>query len=149
MSELRIKWLGVLAKLVTPNDPAKAFSAMEAYLPFLADLPDSAFCRASLEAVAMAHRRLHIPDLSEIKGPLSAWWRENRPRPTAIAAPAKPEPEIDATTPEQRAAMAAQISALVDSLAPRTAQKPRVRAHVFAPAVLAELRERQRKGFGA
>ena len=38
---IRVQWLGLLAKLVTPGDPAKAFAAMEAFLPFLAEVPDA------------------------------------------------------------------------------------------------------------
>jgi hypothetical protein len=148
MSAHRAEWLGLLAKLVTPGDPAKAFRAMESFLPFMADLPDAAFTLRSLEHVAMAPRRLHIPDLSEIKGPLNAWWRDNRPMPTAIAAPAKREPERVEISDEERAAVAKQIAALADSLAPPEPQRPRPRAHVVPASVLDEARERLRAGRG-
>jgi hypothetical protein len=145
MSDIRIKWLGLLAKLSTPGDPVKAFAAFEAYLPFLDGVPDEAFTRASLEAVAMAPKRLHIPDLSEVKGPLQAWWRDNRPRQTAIAAPAKPtEPDREEQTPAQRAEIARQIAALADTLAPKETRRPTVRAHVLSPSVLEQARARLR-----
>lgn len=142
----RINWLGMLAKLVTPNDPAKAFGAMEAYLPFLATLPDEAFTPASVEHVAMSPRRLHIPDLSEVKAPLQAWWRENGPRRTAIAAPAKAaEPEYRAS-PEERAAVAEQLRALVADMAPSEPERPKVRAHIIPAEVLAEARAKLMAG---
>lgn len=135
---IRVQWLGLLAKLVTPGDPAKAFAAMEAFLPFLAEVPDAAFTTASLEHVAMAPRRLHIPDLSEVKGPLQAWWKQFGPRRVALPAPPpEPEPEISA---EERAAVSRQMRELADILAPPAPPKPAVRAHVIAPSVLERLR---------
>lgn len=145
----RAEWLGMLAKLVTPGDPAKCFRAMEAYLPFLADMPDAAFTVRSLEAVAMAPKRLHIPDLSEVKGPLQAWWKDNRPHAPAIAAPAKHEPQREELSAEQRADMARQLAELARSLAPAEPQKPRARAHVLPASVLAEAREKLRQKAGA
>ena len=135
---IRVQWLGLLAKLVTPGDPAKAFAAMEAFLPFLAEVPDAAFTTASLEHVAMAPRRLHIPDLSEVKGPLLGWWRENGPRRIALPAPAaEPAPS---TSAEERAEVSRQIRELADSLAPVKPAKPAIRAHVLAPDTLAQMR---------
>jgi len=136
MSNVRIKWLGLLAKLATPGDPVKAFAAFEAYVPFLDSLPDDAFTRASLEAVAMAPKRLHIPDLSEVKGPLQTWWRENGPRRTAIAAPAKPAEPEHHVSDEEREAVRRQIAALADELAPKETRRPKVRAHVVPAEVL-------------
>jgi hypothetical protein len=145
MSDIRIKWLGLLAKLATPGDPVKAFAAFEAYLPFLDALPDEAFTRASLEAVAMAPKRLHIPDLSEVKGPLQAWWRENGTRRVAIAAPVVKESlRTDEISAEEREAVRRQLAALADTLAPKETRRPTVRAHVLPPSVLEQARARLR-----
>jgi hypothetical protein len=142
MSDIRIKWLGLLAKLATPGDPVKAFAAFEAYLPFLDALPDEAFTRASLEAVAMAPKRLHIPDLSEVKGPLQAWWRENGPRRVALPAPPpEPAPQISA---EEREAVRRQLAALADTLAPKETRRPQVRAHVVPMEELERARAKLR-----
>jgi hypothetical protein len=142
MSDIRIKWLGLLAKLATPGDPVKAFAAFEAYLPFLDALPDEAFTRASLEAVAMAPKRLHIPDLSEVKGPLAAWWRENGPRRVALPAPPpEPAPQISAA---EREAVRRQIEALADTLAPKETRRPQVRAHVVPMEELERARAKLR-----
>lgn len=136
----RVTWLGMLAKLGTPADPVKAFGAMEAYLPFLADVPAEAFTKASLEAAAMAPKRLHIPDLSEVKGPLLAWWRENKPHRTALPAP-PPEPERAPPTAEEREAVR---QALAKFRSERSAAEPVVvpiRARHLAPEQLAQLRQ--------
>lgn len=134
----RREWLAMLARMATPHDPVKSMEAMLHFLPLMTDLPDAAFTPASLEHVAMAPRRLHIPDLSEVKGPLQAWWKQFGPRRVALPAPPpEPEPEISA---EERAAVSRQMRELADSLAPPAPPKPAVRAHVIAPSVLERLR---------
>lgn len=138
MSKIRNDWLVLLAKMSTPSDPVKAFKAMQAFLPLLADMPDEAFTSASLEAVAMAPQALHIRTLREVKEPLAAWWREHKPRPKAIAAPAEPErPDI---TPEERAAVAQQLRDLLAGMKMPEPQRPVVRSHVIPAEVLAEAR---------
>lgn len=137
----RQEWLAMLAKLVSPADPVKAGNALLAYRPFLADVPDQAFTSASLEHVAMQPRRLHIPDLSEVKGPLNQWWRDNRPRPALLAAPERPvEREADSLTPEQRKAIQDGFRTLLAGMAPAEPKGPHTRAHVIHPEVLAKLR---------
>lgn len=116
----RVTWLGMLAKLGTPADPVKALGAMQAYLPFLADVPAEAFTMASVEAVAMAPKRLHIPDLSEVKAPLLAWWRENRPARTALPSPRR-TPEEEQRRPPTDAERAAVRQALVKFRSERSA----------------------------
>ena len=147
MTETRIKWLGLLAKLCTPGDPSRAFAALEAYVPFLADLPDAAFTRASLEHVALTPRRLHIPDLSEVKTPLNAWWRDNRPTRTALPPPARAAAEADnepPATPEQRRMMARALKDLAAQIAPPKPQKPSIRSHVVPASVLEQARAKLR-----
>lgn len=85
MTDHRTKWLAVLAALVNPLDPARAATAMGAYLPFLAKLPDAAFCLRSAEAVAMAPRRVSIPSYDELANPLFGYWRDHRPDRHEIA----------------------------------------------------------------
>lgn len=148
MSDYRALWLAALAKLTTPHDAERAAAAMCAYMPFLAEIPEAAFTLASMRHVAMRERRMMIPDLREVVEPLSAWWKDNRPTPAAIAAPAKPEPEHVEISAEERAAVARQMRALVESLAPAETQRPRVRAHVVPATVLDEARERLRAKAG-
>jgi len=88
MIDVRDEWVMMLAKLIAPTDPVKALDALLAFLPLLEDIPDAAFTRASLEAVAMAPRRLWLPDFREVKGPLLTWWRSNRPSPPSLLPPA-------------------------------------------------------------
>jgi hypothetical protein len=144
MTEHRASWLAALAKLTTPHDAERAAAAMSAYMPFLAELPEAAFTLASMRHVAMQERRMMIPDLREVLDPLQAWWRENGPRRTAIAAPvrtAEPEPEISA---EEREAVRRQIAALADELAPKETRRPAVRAHVVPAEVLEQARAKLR-----
>lgn len=142
MSDKRAEWLAMLAKLVTPNDPAKSLAAMLAFRPFLADLPDAAFTTASLEHTAMSPRRLHIPDLSEVKGPLAAWWREHRPRPTAIASQRSPQDEQRRPpTDEERAAVRAALAPFRTSREPERAT---VKPNYAPPEMLAEARAKLR-----
>ena len=145
----RVKWLGMLAKLGTPADPVKAFQALEAYLPFLAELPDAAFTPVSLEHVAMTPKRLHIPDLSEVKAPLLAWWRDNRPARTALPAPAaKHELPRAEPTPAEREAVARTMRTYLGQVAPVVTERAPVRAHPALPTVLAEARARLARGRG-
>ncbi len=95
----RTQWLSMLAKLTSPGDAASAAQAFAAYAPFLSQFPDAAFCTASLEHVASQFRRGGIPAYGEVRDHLATWWKENRPRPTAIAAPL-PEPRREPTTQE-------------------------------------------------
>lgn len=107
MSAPRIQWLGMLAKLIAPADTLKAFDALRVFDPFLADLPDAAFTTGSLKAVAMAPRRLWLPELREVREPLEAWWRDHQPPRPALPAPVfRPEPERPLPTEEERAAVA-------------------------------------------
>ena len=145
----RITWLGMLAKLGTPADPVKALQAMEAYLPFLAELPDAAFTLASLEHVAMTAKRLHIPDLSEVKGPMSAWWRDTRPARTALPAlTAKHEQPRAEPTQAEREAVARTMRTYLGQVAPVVTERAPVRAHPAPPTVLAEARARLARGNG-
>lgn len=139
-------WVAALAKLTTPHDAERAAAAMSAYMPFLVELPDQAFTLASMRHVAMQDRRMMIPDLREVLDPLQVWWRENGPRRTAIAAPARTAPQREEVSADERANVARQIAALADSLAPAEPQRPKPRAHVFAPNVLAELRAKAGRG---
>lgn len=142
----RVTWLGMLAKLGTPGDPVKAFGAMEAYLPFLAEVPAEAFTLASVEAVAMAPKRLHIPDLSEVKGPLLSWWRENRPARTALPTTRRAEPATERAPPteEEKAAVAAALAPFRSKREP--ANVVPIRANTLPPDVLAQLRAQRGNG---
>lgn len=87
----RREWLTMLAALAYPANPAAAGQAFRVFEPMLADMPDGAFTRASLDAVVLAPRKMAIPSYDEIRNPLAAWWRENRPYPTALPGPRPPE----------------------------------------------------------
>lgn len=142
MTDHRASWLAALAKLTTPHDAERAAAAMSAYMPFLVDLPEAAFTLASMRHVAMAPRRMMIPDLREVLEPLVAWWRENGPRRVALPAPAKPAAEEYPVSLEERAAVARQFADLVASLKPAEPERPKVRSHVIPAEVLAEARAR-------
>lgn len=142
-------WVAALAKLTTPHDAERAAAAMSAYMPFLIDLPDQAYTLASMRHVAMQDRRMMIPDLREVLDPLQAWWRDNGPRRTAIAAPARTAPAREQISAAEREAVRKQLAALADSLTPAEPQKPRIRAHVVQASVLEEARAKLRKGASA
>jgi hypothetical protein len=144
MNDHRATWLAALAKLTTPHDAERAAGAMSAYMPFLAEIPEAAFTLASMRHVAMQERRMMIPDLREVIEPLQAWWRENGPRRTAIAAPVKPPEPEQHVSAEERASVARQLAALADTLAPKETRRPTVRAHVLPPSVLEQARARLR-----
>ena len=96
----RAQWLSMLAKLTSPMESSAAAQAFAAYVPMLQQFPPEAFTIASLEHVA-ANCRHGVPTYADLREHLSAWWRDNRPRPTALAAPL-PEPR-GAPTDEERA----------------------------------------------
>ena len=151
MTDHRATWIAALAKLTTPHDAERAAQAMSAYMPFLVELPEAAFTLASMRHVAMAPRRMMIPDLREVLDPLNAWWRENRPARPALPAPrAKPEEAHEPVSEAERQAVRRQMAELADKLAPREQQRPQVRGHVFKPDVLQRLREeaRAKRGVG-
>jgi hypothetical protein len=144
MTDHRATWIAALAKLTTPHDAERAAQAMSAYMPFLCELPEAAFTLASMRHVAMAQRRMMIPDLREVLDPLEAWWRENRPARAALPAPrVKPEEPDVPVSAEERAAVARQFREYLANVAPPP-PKPAVRAHVFRPEVLERLREEAR-----
>ena len=140
----RVTWLGMLAKLGTPADPVKALGAMEAYLPFLADIPAEAFTLASLEHVATTPKRLHIPDLGEVKGPLLAWWRDNRPARTALPSPA--ETTRQPPTPEEAAAVRAALATWRSNRPSDGANVVPIRAAHLPPDALAAARAKLKTG---
>ena len=82
----RRKWLTMLATLTAPMQAAAAAAGLIAMLAMLADMPDGAFTLASLEYVAAMCRK-GCPSYGELRSSLSAWWADNRPKPTAIAGP--------------------------------------------------------------
>ena len=135
----RNEWLAALAKLTTPHDPVKALDAMLAYMPFLSDLPAQAFCKASLEHVAMQPRRLAYPDLSEVKGPLQAWWRDAKPARPALPAPRQAaEAERLPPTDAERAAVRQMLASVTGNL--RGADVVSIRARHLDGEALAQAR---------
>lgn len=112
----RLSWLAALAKLTTPHDPERAAAAMSAYLPFLTEFPDQAFTLASMRDVAMAERRMMIPDLREVLEPLQAWWKANRPYRTALPAPVLRVVERAEPTEEERAAVARTVQQAIGAM---------------------------------
>lgn len=139
----RQEWIACLAKLTTPYDPPRATAAMLAYLPFLSDLPDAAFNPDSLEHVAMSARRLAIPDLAEVKRPLSEWWQNNRPQRPRIAAQPSREKIRHEASQEARNAVAGLLRGFTGHVAKKPHLEPR--QNVIAPEVLAEIRANRAK----
>jgi hypothetical protein len=115
---------------------------LAAYVPMLLDrFPDEAFTTASLQYVA-ARAVKGFPTYGELAEWLSDWWRDNRPRPIAIVAPATPAtPEIPPPTPEQIERVHGLVREFAGALhgASLYAEPPR-RPHprVLSPAQLAE-----------
>jgi hypothetical protein len=145
MTERR-EWLAMLARMTTPHDPVRALEAMLAYLPLMDDLPDGAFTKDSLRHVATQPRRLHIPDLSEVVTPLTAWWRDNRPARTALATPRRAEPATERQPPTE-----AEKAAVAAALAPFRSKRPAaevvpIRANTLPPDVLARMRAQRGNG---
>lgn len=107
----RRQWCAMVAKLVYPVDPARCGAALVGYLPMLEDLPNEAFGPGSIEAVAMAERRMAFPSFDEVAKPLRAWWRDNRPASQRFPAlaPAREEPRTP-PTPEEIAYVEARVA---------------------------------------
>jgi hypothetical protein len=84
---IKKKWMGLLAKLVSPAFPTDAADALLAMLPFLDDIPPEAFTRRSMEAVVAAKRRQAIPSLDELRVPLLAWWQDHQRHIPRLAGP--------------------------------------------------------------
>ena len=106
----RRQWCAMVAKLVYPVDPARCGAALVGYLPLLRDLPDEAFNAHSVEAVALADRRMAFPSYDEVAKPLRAWWRDNRPAEQRFPAltRAREEPRRP-PTPEEVAYVEARV----------------------------------------
>jgi hypothetical protein len=98
----RGQWFAMLAKLTSPMESSAAAQAFAAYAPMLASFPDDAFTIASLEHVA-ANCRHGVPTYADLREHLAAWWRDNRPRPTAILGrdTSIPEPRTEPTDAER------------------------------------------------
>jgi hypothetical protein len=111
----RDHWFAALAALAYPADPAKAGLAFKPFLPWFSDLPDAAFTRAALEAVVTSPRKMAIPSYDEIRKPLAAWWRDNRPADVRLQSEyprlAAPAPRGEPTA-EEAAAVADLVRAL-------------------------------------
>ncbi len=92
---LQEKWLLMLAKLVSPAFPEQASAALSAFLPFLEDIPEGAFTKRSLEAVAAAKRRQAVPSLDELRVPLLEWFRDNQQHVNRLAGPSPSLTQMD------------------------------------------------------
>jgi len=78
------KFMSALAKLVQPDNPEEAATALVAFLPMLTDMPLRAFAsRECLNRVATSKRRTIIPSYADIRAAIIGWERE-QPRPMAI-----------------------------------------------------------------
>jgi hypothetical protein len=122
---VRREWLASLAMLVSPTFPAQAVDGLIPFLGFLEDIPDTAFTRDTLMEVVSAPRRLSIPSLDEIRKPLLAWVKDNRPASVrfAIAAPEAPARRGPPSEMEI-AAVAAAMSQMASDTADRHAAMP-------------------------
>jgi hypothetical protein len=122
--------LGVLSAVSMSRQDAEM--RLAAFVPMLLDrFPDEAFTTASLQHVA-AHAVKGFPTYGELADWLSEWWRDNRPRPVAIAPPApKPEPPREPLTPEALARIHAVVVDLAYELrAPPLVQVPLAPRHL-------------------
>lgn len=120
MTDHRTSWCAIVGGLVYPFDPARAATAITAYLPLLADLPDAAFSAKSAEVVALAPRRMAIPSYDEVVNPLVKFWRDmppDRPRIAQDTPRARSEP-IPAAGPTdaEKAAVDAVVQSFVQSV---------------------------------
>ncbi|HET6608854.1 MAG TPA: hypothetical protein VFG62_19420 [Rhodopila sp.] len=90
----KAEWFLALAALTYPSDVKRAQAGLAPYLPWFDDLPLEVFTRESLEAVVTSPRKMAIPSYDEVRRPLAAWWRDNRPAPQRLASeyPALPGP---------------------------------------------------------
>jgi hypothetical protein len=69
----RAEWMATLAPLIRPRAPLPAATQLGKLLPFLTDLPDHAFCEASLATAAP--RLPRSPSLGQIRDALNAYLR--------------------------------------------------------------------------
>lgn len=107
--------LGVLTAVSISRPEAEM--KLAAYVPLLQDrFPDGAFTADSLEHVAR-HCIKGFPTYAELAGYLSDWWRDNRPRPTALPPP-PPPPKREPPTPEEIEYVHARVVEVVRALGP-------------------------------
>jgi hypothetical protein len=132
--------LGVLSAVSISRQEADI--KLAAFVPMLMrEFPDAAFTPDSLAAVARQCK--YFPTYGELCGLLSEWWRDNRPRPVAIAPPPPPseperEPKRPPPTPEEVARVHAVVTRLTaEWLAPPLYQTP-LAPRVLSPAQLIE-----------
>jgi hypothetical protein len=112
----RTEWFKVLATLAYPAAPEKAEIAFVAFIPWFKDLPDAAFTKDSIDHVITSPRKMAIPSYDEIRKPLAAWWRDNRPAAVRLASeyPLLPGPaphEKREPTEVEKAAVADVVAA--------------------------------------
>lgn len=142
----RQQWIAMLAKLTAPMHSAVAAKAFTAYLPMLADLPDEAFCQASLEAVVLEVG--HAPPYGVLRKALGEWWRQHRPTPIGIEPPAPPPPRPPPDDTE-RAAVSRTVGMIIAGLREVTRQRefqmPALRTKPFAELSREQLAEAYRR----
>ena len=104
--------LGVLTAISMSRQEAEL--KLGAFMPLLMkEFPDEAFTADSLAHVARQCAR-GFPSYGELVSHLSAWWRENRPKPPAIAAP-KPQ-DVPTRRPAATEAELEAVHAIVDAV---------------------------------
>lgn len=119
------EWLLRLHAVTAGNSAGpEAAERVNLVAPMLAErFPLDAFTRRSLEHVAAENR--FWPSYGELVASLSPWWRDNRPRPTALPAPPEPEPDPvgEQLTDEQRDQVLAEFRAAWTALRSELAER--------------------------
>lgn len=118
--------LGALCQITTTPDEAR--HRIAAFAPMLAaEYPIEAFTQASLAHVAK-HCTRGFPPYGELCSLLTAWWRDNRTKPTGLPSPAKPPDQRPAPTPDEIAYVRNLVANLRAELGtndpPRPSQQP-------------------------
>ena len=88
----RAEWFFSLSRLTYPAAPNRAETGFMPFMPWFDDLPAAVWTKGSLEAVVTSPRKMAIPSYDEIRRPLAAWWRDNRPAEQRLASEYAPLP---------------------------------------------------------
>ena len=120
VTQTKLQWCAMLAKLVSPMEPERAAKAFVDMLPLLPG-DDDLYTRSALERAAKIERKTAVPGFADVDAALSAEWRERLPVRLRMGGdyfPTLPAPNSpDQRTPEEIAHVQAKVTALKAEMA--------------------------------
>lgn len=113
MSQTKLQWCAMLAKLVAPMDTERAAKAFADMLPML-PAEDQRYTRSALERAAKIDRKTAVPTFDDLTRAFAEDWKANLPAAQRLGAnpglPRLPEPERKPPSAEECASVARSLS---------------------------------------